>query len=207
MKLPLITLSFFLFSYQITLSQDTDEQVKDTNGNPIFPGGKFYIMPAIFGSTGGGVRLGETNNSSCPTTVLQDYSEVIKGLPVQFQIPGISPGIIFTDITRLNIVFVEKPECVESSKWVVIRDGFSSFSIGIGGVEEYGDGTLKGLFSIKKHVFGYKLVFCPRYTAPPGVCHDIGRYDDENGRRLILTDNEPFEPFEVVLVDATESSI
>lgn len=178
--------------------------MKDTNGNPIFPGGRFYIQPSIFGPTGGGVSLGETNNSACPTTVLQDYSEVINGLSVQFKIPGISPGIIFTDITRLNIVFVEKPDCVESSKWVVISDGFPRSWIGIGGVEEHGDDILDGLFSIQKHGFGYKLVFCPTFTAPPGVCHDIGRYDDENGRRLVLTDNKPFE---VVFVDATESSI
>jgi hypothetical protein len=36
-------------------------------------------------------------------------------------------------------------------------------------------------------------VFCPRFTAPPGLCFDIGRHDDENGRRLILTENDPFE--------------
>lgn len=107
----------------------------------------------------------------------------------------------------MNIVFVEKPECVESSKWVVIRDDFRKSWIGIGGVEDHGDDILNGLFNIQKHGFGYKLVFCPRSTAPPGVCHDIGRYDDENGRRLILTgDNNPFEVV-FVDVDATERSI
>lgn len=103
-------------------------------------------------------------------------------------------------------MFEEKPECVESSKWIVVDDDdFPRSWIGIGGVEEHHD-ILDGLFNIQKHGIGYKLVFCPRFTAPQGVCHDIGRFDDENGRRLILTQDDPFEVV-FVDVDATESSI
>lgn len=39
----------------------------------MFAGGTFYILPAIFGAAGGGLRLAKTGNSKCPFTVLQDY--------------------------------------------------------------------------------------------------------------------------------------
>lgn len=189
----------------LAFSQDV-EQVKDSNGNPIFPGGRFYILPAIFGAAGGGVRLGQTGNSTCPVTILQDYSEVENGLPVKFTIPGISPGIIFTNITSLDISFQEdKPDCAGSSKWVVVDgDDFPKSYVGIGGVEDHpGKDILSGKFKIEKYGdFGYKLVFCPRFTAPPGACFDIGRHDDENGRRLVPADGDPYN---VVFIDADPS--
>ncbi|MED6175702.1 hypothetical protein PIB30_080826 [Stylosanthes scabra] len=108
------------------------EQVADTSSNAIFPGGRFYIMPAIFGAAGGGVKFGRTGNQICPVTVLQDYSEAIKGLPVKFTIKqDIGPVIIFTR-TLLDISFEYKPGCTESSKWVVIDDVAAPY-VAIGG--------------------------------------------------------------------------
>ncbi|XP_061351734.1 kunitz-type trypsin inhibitor-like 1 protein [Gastrolobium bilobum] len=200
MKPASLTLFFFLFALitNLPLAFSQAEQVTDTNGNPIFPSGRFYILPAIFGAAGGGVRLGQTGNSNCSVTVLQDYSEVINGLPVKFSIPGVSTGIIFTG-TPLDIAFEEKPECAESSKWVVVVDDFPREWVGIGGVEDHlGKQILNGTFNIQKYDLGYKLVFCPTIT---DVCSDIGRYDDENGRRLILiTDDD--DPFQIVFLDA-----
>ncbi|XP_061351738.1 kunitz-type trypsin inhibitor-like 2 protein [Gastrolobium bilobum] len=201
MKPTLFTLSFLLFAFISKLPlafSDDVEQVLDINGNPIFPGGKYYILPAIFGPPGGGVRLGKTGNSKCPVTVLQDYSEVIKGLPVKFSIPGISPGIIFTG-TPLDIAFEKKPNCAESSKWLVFVDNhIQKACVGIGGPEDHpGEQTLSGKFHIQKYKRGYKLVFC---VSGSPTCLDIGRFDNgEGGRRLNLTEHEPFE---VVFVDA-----
>nr|BBO25484.1 Kunitz-type protease inhibitor [Apios americana] len=193
----LLTLSFFL---PLAFSDDV-EQVKDINGKPIFPGGTYYIMPAIMGPPGGGVRLGQTGNSECPLTVLQNYAEVDFGLQVKFKIPGISPGIIFTG-TQLEIEFAEKPRCAESSKWSVFVDNeIQKACVGIGGPEGHpGQQTFSGTFHIEKHRLGYKLVFC--MTGSP-TCLDIGRFDankGEGGRRLNLTEHEPFE---VVFVDAS----
>ncbi|KAJ1431303.1 Proteinase inhibitor I3, Kunitz legume [Sesbania bispinosa] len=117
----LLTLSFLLFAFTIDLplafSQENIEQVKDIDGNPIFPGGRFYIVSAIRGAGGGGVTtLGQTGDSTCPVTVVQERFDVMKGLLVKLKIPGISPGIIFTNITNMDTVFEEKPECVESSR-------------------------------------------------------------------------------------------
>lgn len=83
MKHVLFTLSLILFIFQLASTQDV-EQVKDTNGNPIFPSGRFYIKPSIFGAAGGGLKLGEKNNSTCPLIVLQDYSELKFSMVYQY---------------------------------------------------------------------------------------------------------------------------
>jgi len=199
-----LTLSFFIFvliaNLSLATSNDVVEQVLDINGNPIFPGGQYYILPALRGPGGGGVRLGRTGDLKCPVTVLQDRREVKNGLPVKFTIPGISPGIIFTG-TPLEIEYTKKPSCAASTKWLIFVDNvIGKACIGIGGPENYpGVQTLGGKFNIQKHAsgFGYKLGFC--VTGSP-TCLDIGRFDnDEAGRRLNLTEHEVYQ---VVFVDA-----
>lgn len=106
----LLTLSFlplfaFLTNLPLAFSNDV-ELVLDTNGNQIFPGLTYYILPAIVGPPGGGLKLGQTGESTCPTTVLQDRSEVFRGIPVKFKIPGISPDIIFTGTHQLFISII-----------------------------------------------------------------------------------------------------
>nr|AGX93240.1 Kunitz proteinase inhibitor 10 [Trifolium repens] len=196
----LTTLSLLLFALTtyFPLAFSYIEQLEDINGNPIFYSTHFYIMPSIFGAAGGGLKLGKTGNSTCPLTVLQDYSEVINGLELKFTPPGeIFVDLISTDKLLAGIEFVEKPACAESSKWVVVEDDdIPRPYVGIGGIEDNKGKRIKnGNFIIVKHGFGYKIMFCPQFNAPPpGLCFDIGRYkDDENGRHLILTENDPFE--------------
>ncbi|MED6146807.1 hypothetical protein PIB30_038119 [Stylosanthes scabra] len=170
----LVYLSLFLLALTIkfppTLSMERAEQVADKNGRPIFPGGRFYIEPDALDEKGGGVRLEKTGNSKCPVTVLQDYSKSNHGMSVKFIIPGISPGIIFADITQLHIAFEDKPKCAESSFWEVFEeendDDFPTKWIGIAGANDHsGRKTLKGRFSIHKdgvHLMRYKIVFCEK---------------------------------------------
>ncbi|KAK7401225.1 hypothetical protein VNO78_12549 [Psophocarpus tetragonolobus] len=205
LSLSLLPLFAFLLNLPLAFSDDDVEQVKDINGNPIFPGGEYFIMPAIWGPPGGGLTLGQTGNSDCPTTVLQDYTEIFQGIPVKFKIPGISPGIIFTG-TPLEIEFIGKPDCAESSKWLVFVDNaIQKACVGIGGAEGHpGQQTFSGTFHIEKYKVGYKLVFC---IAGSPTCLDIGRFDaknDEGGRRLNLTEHEAFD---IVFIDASEVGI
>ncbi|KAJ1431312.1 Proteinase inhibitor I3, Kunitz legume [Sesbania bispinosa] len=123
-------------------------------------------------------------------------------MTVHFKVPGISigPGMIFTNVTGLNIVFEEKPKCAESSKWVVVANRDEIFPqqwVGIGGVGDHpGKKIIDGKFHIKRYSdWAYKLVFC----STSDVCSDIGRYYGENERRLILTNDDQFI---VVFVDA-----
>lgn len=102
-----LILSFFLFAFITKLPlafSDDVEQVVDVNGEPIFPGGKYYIRPLVRGPPGGGLFLSKTGDLKCPVTVLQSYREVENGIPVKFSIPGISPGIIFTGTSLLFVL-------------------------------------------------------------------------------------------------------
>ncbi|XP_014507235.1 kunitz-type trypsin inhibitor-like 2 protein [Vigna radiata var. radiata] len=189
----LLPLLAFFTNIPLAFSDDV-EQVVDIYGNPIYPGFSYYIIPALRGPGGGGLKLAQTGNSECSLTILQDYSEVFRGLPVQFTIPGISPGIIFTG-TELEIEFVEKPWCAKSSKWSLFIDvSIGKACLGIGGAEGHpGQSTYDGKFHIKKYIFGYKLVFCLDATK---ACLDIGRFDAKNGeegRRLNTTQDEAFD--------------
>jgi len=128
-----LALSFLLplLAFPSAFSNDV-EQVVDVNGNPIFPGLTYYIIPAIRGPPGGGLKLAQTGNSHCPLTVLQDYSEVFRGFPVRFTIPGISPGLIFTGTHQyfFNLLFYFREVlCLLSKKqnFKLTKDG--NFSI------------------------------------------------------------------------------
>jgi hypothetical protein len=60
-----LTFSFFLIvlitNISLALSNEAVEQVLDSLGNPIFPGGKYYIFPVSHDDTyGGGLRLAKT---------------------------------------------------------------------------------------------------------------------------------------------------
>jgi len=114
-----LALSFLLpllaFLTNLSLAFSDGEQVLDTNRNPIRPGLTYYIMPAIRGPDGGGLKLGQTGNSPCALTVLQDPFTVFGSIPVKFTIPGDSSGIIFTGTHQhlINLrLHVFKCECV-----------------------------------------------------------------------------------------------
>ncbi|MED6203744.1 hypothetical protein PIB30_002513 [Stylosanthes scabra] len=179
----------------------SDQQVLDTNGNPIFPGREYYILPAIRGPPGGGLKLGKTGNSKCPVTILQDYSETHTGFPVKFTIPGTSTLEIYED-TPLEIEFIKKPECVESSKWIVFIDYVKTLKacVGIGSQKDHPQGLIfHGTFKIEKYGFGYKLLFC---TTDYSACDTIGTYDNyEGGKRLTITARD--HAFDIEFVDSS----
>ncbi|MED6220048.1 hypothetical protein PIB30_041362 [Stylosanthes scabra] len=212
MKLALLAL-FALSTTLLPLAMAlmAPEQVMDTSGNAIFPGRNFYIMPALFGVNGGGVKFGITGNQFCPVTVLQDYSGVEIGAPVKFAIKqDIGPGMIFTG-TPLAISFTYSPGCVGAREWVAIDDDSEAPAfVGFGNHIYYsGQRIIDGVFKIEKagQIGFYKLVFCPTATAPPGLCYDIGRRNDRYGWRLVLLKDEVEDAaFTVVFVDAGNAS-
>ncbi|WJX71645.1 hypothetical protein P8452_55619 [Trifolium repens] len=67
----LATLSFFLFAltthFSLTFTQDIDK-VKDTDGNPLVPGAKYYILPTTSG------------RDACIEDIEASYGKVIKGV-------------------------------------------------------------------------------------------------------------------------------
>jgi hypothetical protein len=137
------TLCFFLFGFTIYFPSpfthaDSDDIVKDVNGNPIVST-KRYVMLPDSSTSGGELMLGKTENASCKLTLLQNYDHVGDGLPVKFipttEVHG-DPIVIDTD-TDLDIVFDNKPECAESSKWVMVEadDDYPTTWVAIDGIQ------------------------------------------------------------------------
>ncbi|RDX66531.1 Kunitz-type trypsin inhibitor-like 1 protein, partial [Mucuna pruriens] len=203
-----LTLSFLLgFLSNLPLGFSDDGLVRDTNGNTVAESRKYYIKPGNENPAprGGGIRLALTENTDCPVTVFQAYSEAVRGIPVYFHVPyPVIPGRVHTE-AMLLIEFTKKPKCVSApyTFWSFFEDKtMGKAYLGIGGPDDHpGDKRRIGRFYIKKHGSGYKLIFCDAGT---DNCSYVGRYDDvENGIRLVLT---PDQPFQFVIVDASSNS-
>lgn len=207
-----LSLSFLLFSFitnlSLAFSNDDGEEVLDINGNPIIPGGEYYIFPSNQDHRSGGLKLEITGHLKCPITVIQN--NVITELPVKFSVPGISLGKIFTG-TPMEIEFTKKPNCAKSSKWLIFVDETLLGSVGIGIPENCSD-IRNGNFNIQKYGSGnvYNLRFCAKVKeSPTPICLNIGRYNNggkEGGNRLVFCDGKGY-PFVFVDAASYESGI
>ncbi|WJX66733.1 hypothetical protein P8452_51263 [Trifolium repens] len=136
--------------------------------------------------------LGEIEEGkTCPLTVLQEYCED-DGLPVRFTVSDGGGNVISEDISNVEIEFVNnKPNCANSSKWVVAENSFRFQTkwISIGSFEELGGETkiIDGVFQIKKQGLGYKFVFFSKLSK---TYYDIRRFNDVDGRRLVAINFE-----------------
>ncbi|XP_028794468.1 kunitz-type serine protease inhibitor DrTI-like [Neltuma alba] len=216
----IITLSFLLwFSFTITKplslasAYSGEEPVNDVNGEPLVADQEYYIMSAVWGEGGGGVKPEKTGDaSSCSYSVLQENSDLNKGAPVKFHVQGTSTDKIYPGSTDLEIEFAEKPDCAESSKWVVAFESGSSSRVVTGGPEDHPDSELvSGVFQIEVfNAIAYKLVFCPRGnivgSSSSGTCYDVGvEYKKEGSRNLVVEKQNSGNVFMVAFVKRAES--
>jgi len=201
-----LSLSFFLVFVFITNLSLTNgaKQVLDIHGTPLIPGSQYYIFPASENPNSGGLTLDKVGDLECPVTVLQNNAMI--GLPVKFTVTENNTGNILTG-TDLEIEFTKKPDCAESSKWLMFVDHNTQLScVGIGGAINYpGIETISGKFLIVKHGSGhvYRLGFCLDLT---GDCGYIGLQmfnSEEGGSRLFLT---AIDSYSVVFVEANGNS-
>ncbi|NP_001265999.1 triosephosphate isomerase 1 precursor [Cicer arietinum] len=192
----ILTNPLFAFS-----NNNAIEQVLDTNGNPLIPGDEYYIFPASDNPKTGGLTLNKISDAECPVTVLQNNAT--RGLPVKFTLSGSNnTGNNILTNTDLEIEFTKKPNCVESSKWIVFVDDFTPQGcVGIGGPENHlGLEILNGKFLIVRHASGYvyRFGFCLDVSGDCGLL-GLNTFDSrEGGSRLILT---IFNSYNVVFVD------
>ncbi|GAU26459.1 hypothetical protein TSUD_294250 [Trifolium subterraneum] len=201
------TLSFLFFAlttyFPLAFTQ-VNKLVQDTDGNPLGPGYKYYIsQTTTSGQEGGGLMLGYSGTGqSCALTVLQEFCEDHDGLPVRFNVTN-GGFAIFEDEFNIEIEFVNKPKCAQSSKWMVVEnfDNFHTKWITIGSLEDHGGNTkfIDSVFKIKKQGKGYKFVFYSEQTT-----YDVKRFNDVNGRRLAANGfaSSRYHPFEVEFVNA-----
>lgn len=195
MKPTLVTtLCFLLFSFITCFPLPFTQAaiiVKDIYGNPVVPSGRYYIWPDYLIS-GGEFRLGKTGNSTCPLTVLQDYSNLGRGLPVKFT-PQNQPSSDdpITLGLRIDIAFENKPDCAKSSKWLVVeaKNEFPTPWLAIDGTGKnaYDNGWFE-LIGYKRT--GYLIYFCHKLSSTQGECRYISRKNDKNGMRLVFEDGD-----------------
>uniref|UniRef100_A0A1J3H3W6 Kunitz-type trypsin inhibitor-like 1 protein n=1 Tax=Noccaea caerulescens TaxID=107243 RepID=A0A1J3H3W6_NOCCA len=100
------------------------EQVKDTNGNPVKVGEKYFIQPVKTASNNGGglVPAAITVLPFCPLGITQTLLPYQPGLPVSFAFPYVIPDTIVETSSIVNIKFESDiwPVCNEFSKlWEV----------------------------------------------------------------------------------------
>ncbi|CAH8359326.1 unnamed protein product [Eruca vesicaria subsp. sativa] len=176
----------------------------DTDGDVIFGGTSYYVLPRIWGPTGGGLTLAPRGENQCPLFIGQDPSEVNRGIPIRFS-NWRSRVRFVPESANLNIKMdVRATICVQSTYWWVTaaESHFRTMFITAGAKPEHGEDSANSFFQIKKigdSVSGYKIAFCPEDKA----CMDVGIKVDRSGvRRLVLSST----PFEVVFEKATYTS-
>lgn len=169
--------------------------VLDISGKRLQKGVDYYILPVIRGR-GGGLKLANARNKTCPLDVVQDQFEVSNGLPLTFS--PMNPRECFVhESTDLNIKFSAAPAttCIQSKVWKLdsYDDSLGQWFVTSGGVEgNPGPQTVSNWFKIEKFNDDYKLVFCPTVcNFCKVICRDVGIFIKDGIRRLALSD-QPF---------------
>nr|P84881.1 RecName: Full=Kunitz-type elastase inhibitor BrEI [Bauhinia rufa] len=138
--------------------------VLDANGDPLVPGGQYYVLPHIWPGPGG-LSFEKTGNQTCPVSVFQLPRlplEQNNGKPLVFT--PVSETDDINEDTAVEIAFAEPPSCAESGKWLIVNDFKEEYwSVGIGGPQDHeGYQTLTGYFKIHKvGSFAYMFSFLP----------------------------------------------
>jgi hypothetical protein len=209
----LFTLSFLLFALTTYFPLASTKYVYDTEGYPLAPGYKYYLVQtSTSGQEGGALILGDEfaeieqvqEDPECPLTVLQEFCDETDGLAVTFNVSGGGGFQLIEDTTNVEIEFVNKPNCAQSSKWLLVTNFFRFHTnwISIGSLEDLGDIQIIGSeFNIQEQGEGYKFVFYAKWAR---TYFDFKRFNDVNGRRLVANDieNKKYHPFEVQFVNA-----
>ncbi|CAA6666952.1 unnamed protein product [Spirodela intermedia] len=89
------------------------DPVLDSNGNELKRGRQYYVLPAIFGPTGGGLKL-VSLNETCPLSVAREESEVAWGLSVMFFPENPDTSTVVEGAT-FYAMFAAPTQCTEST--------------------------------------------------------------------------------------------
>ncbi|KAG2321831.1 hypothetical protein Bca52824_015044 [Brassica carinata] len=181
--------------------------VLDSDGDIIF-GGSYYVLPHIWGPTGGGLSLVPRRGNQCPLFIGQERSEINRGIPVKFSNWRSRVGFV-PESENLNIKMdVKATICAQSTYWWVTPavSPWRSLFIAAGPKPEAGgEDSSRSFFQIKKtesKLNAYKFVYC----SDGKDCIDVGTNVEGGVRGLVLGSNPPFAtPYEVVFVKATET--
>ncbi|CAA7403759.1 unnamed protein product [Spirodela intermedia] len=134
------------------------DPVLDSNGNELKRGRQYYVLPAIFGPTGGGLKL-VSLNETCPLSVAREESEVAWGLSVMFFPENPDTSTVVEGAT-FYAMFAAPTQCTESTVWRA-KEG----TLTTGGSVSQSIAPHDSRFAIHKSDefprSAYKISFCP----------------------------------------------
>ncbi|XP_073310969.1 kunitz trypsin inhibitor 5-like [Primulina huaijiensis] len=186
-----IAILILIFISSTSEAAEQPAPVLDTDGKALRAGVSYYVLPVLRGR-GGGLTLDSTDEKNpCPLDVVQEQSEVDRGLPLYFKPVNPKKGIIRL-ATDLNVLFNASSICVQTTLWKLDERDVSTgkYFITTGGVEgNPGRQTLSNWFNIQRYENDYKLVYCPTVCdiCRP-ICGDLGIFIKDGKRRLALSD-------------------
>ncbi|TKY44955.1 Miraculin protein [Spatholobus suberectus] len=174
--LPLCFSLLLAFNTQPLLAAEP-EPVVDKQGNPLQPGGGYYVWPLW--ADDGGLTLGQTRNKTCPLDVIRDPSFI--GSPVSFFVPGLDHVPTLTDLT---IDFQVRTVCNQPTVWRLSKEGAGFWFVSTSGNPQ--DITSK--FKIERlegeHAYEiYSFKFCP--SVPGVLCAPVGTFEDADGTKVM----------------------
>ncbi|XP_021909451.1 latex serine proteinase inhibitor-like [Carica papaya] len=215
MKISLLSLLFFILTFTTKpLHSAESDVVLDIDGNEVRVGPTYYIIPSVLQLLGGGLTFRGSDTKPCQLTVAQDRCNIDTGRPVIFsQYVRTKDGVV-RQSTDINIKFINKTKCGESTVWKVSRFGGTSgkFLVTDGGHESRKDeihylGSELSLFKINSTESGYyKLVFDPSVRIPPGVPRgELDIFIDNGIRRAQVVEEKT--KFEVSFVRVNSPSV
>ncbi|KAF8085536.1 hypothetical protein N665_0664s0004 [Sinapis alba] len=186
---------YFVLALTVVLATDTYGAVLDINGDIIFRG-SYYVLPVIRGR-GGGVTLRGRGGELCPFDIVQESSEIDKGIPVKFSNWKLRVAFV-PESEDLNIEMdVEATICIQSTYWRVgefEEERKQYFVVAGSKTDGSGQDSPKSFFQIKKSGDDdYKFVFCPPACGSGRPrCRNVGIFVDEIGVRRLALSSQPF---------------
>ncbi|XP_051136686.1 kunitz trypsin inhibitor 5-like [Andrographis paniculata] len=190
----------FLFLFTISAAEE-DAAVRDTDGDHLMAGNKYYIVPTLRGS-GGGLLLSDYNSEGCEITVAQSGDKRNRGIPWSFH-PA-DPAQTHINISEsLNIKSVYPVACTGSIVWRIGSADSASEGQLIQLAGSLGDPSCwpytTTWFKIEKGKYqnSYKFVYnpediCPEATEDSNLSIGVG----SGARTLVLPFNSRSRAFD-----------
>lgn len=219
----LLPFSLLLLLFSAFSTPPPPAAVIDADGHQLQAGAKYYIIPALQSTGGGGGLALSAKDIPCPFYVMQENMESSVGLPARFlpadtklqKEEGVEIITVVTVSNDVNVVFNAATICVQSTVWkvgdfdrktgrrYVMSNGVIGFSNNNTGAGAGAGEGVRSLFKIEKPTAArgvggggnaYKIVYCPSGSGKV-LCGDLGVFS-ENGKRWIgLNDDDPLLVF------------
>ena len=112
------TTILFIFSVLFIV---TEALVLDSDGEPVFNGGQYYMIPQNIGFGGGLTRTTKDDYTPCPYYVTRDKDETSNGMPLTISSP--LKILYLPESSSVSIAFQEMiTVCIQSMGWGVVPD-------------------------------------------------------------------------------------